>query len=107
MPISTVALLLLLFTSVHAQITDCKEYVQNLINEILDFKITSLPLPSILYSGIGITTNNPGQLAECLESKYSYYLVFLKDTTTNITTESFSGLCMPTQCKASDIEIAL
>lgn len=56
-----------------------------------------------MYSGI--TANNAGQLTECQLSNYSYYLAFLKNTTTM--TESYYGLCMPKQCTADDIEIAL
>jgi hypothetical protein len=43
-----------------SQKTECVQYVENLINDILDLKITSIPLPSIMYSGI--TPNNPGQI---------------------------------------------
>lgn len=85
------------------QKTECDRYVEKLINDILDFKIAEIPLPSIMYSGK--TANNPGQMEECQASNYSYYLVFLKNITSR--TESFTGLCMPNQCTASDIELAL
>lgn len=97
------ALVFLLLLTVQGQITECSAYVEKLINDILDFKITALPIPSLMYSGT--TTNDPGQLDQCLASNYSYYLVFIKNTTSML--EWYTGLCIPSECLASDIEIAL
>jgi hypothetical protein len=57
-----------------------------------------------MYSGI--TTNNPGQFYECQHTPtFSYYLVMIKNTTTNI--NSFTGICVPSQCSKEDMKIAL
>ena len=70
----------------------------------MKLNISSIPLPSIMYSGI--TTNNPGQFYECQQqSNFSYYLVTIKNTTTNI--NSFTGICVPEQCSKEDMKIAL
>ena len=95
--------LLLLVVLGSAQETECEKFVKKLINDIIDMKFTSLPLPSIMYSGI--TTNNPGQMLECGQANYSYYLVYIKNETTM--TDTFTGLCMPEECSAEDIEMAL
>lgn len=57
---ATLILALLLTTVAVAQQTKCEQFVEKLINDIIDMKLSSLPLPSIMYSGI--TTNNPGQM---------------------------------------------
>lgn len=49
-----------------SQQTNCEKYVDQLISNIIKFNFTSIPVPSILYSGI--TTNNPGQMEECQQS---------------------------------------
>lgn len=60
-----------------------------------------------MYSGI--TANNPGQKYECehtaLGSKYNYFLVNWKNTTS--TTDTFTGLCVPEVCDKEEIEKAL
>jgi hypothetical protein len=65
---------------------------------------SSVLLPSLMYSGI--TTNNPGQFYECQQqTNFSYYLVTIKNTTTNI--NSFTGICVPSLCTKDDMKIAL
>lgn len=97
-----VVLLLAILTFTSAQTTECEKYVEKLIQDILDFNLTGLPLPSVMYSGI--TTNNPGQMEECQEEPhYSYYLVNIKNYDTSSYT--FTGICVPEQCTAEDIEI--
>lgn len=100
--ILTLIMLTLLPQPTSPQITECTSYVKQLINDILDFKITSIPIPSLMYSGI--TTNNPGQMHECLSSNYSYYLIFVKNNT--LMMDYFTGICVPKQCSADDVVIA-
>lgn len=94
---------LLILGTAWAQKTDCEKFVEKLISDIIDMDFKELPLPSVMYSGI--TTNNPGQMEECRNANYSYYLVYLKNETTG--TNTFTGLCVPDQCSAEDIEKAL
>jgi hypothetical protein len=62
-----------------------------------------IPLPSLMYSGF--TTNNPGQKLECLTAQYSYFFVYIKHPTIQMNT--YTGICVPPQCKMQDVEIAL
>lgn len=99
---SLVLLLSILIMSLGQQ-TDCEKYVEKLIQDIIDFNIADLPLASIMYSGI--TTNNPGQMEECMNSvNNSYYLVEIKNSSQPST---YTGLCVPAECTVEDIEIAL
>ena len=96
-------MILLIMGAAWAQKTDCEKFVEKLISDIIDLNFKDLPLPSVMYSGI--TTNNPGQMEECRSANYSYYLVYLKNEDTD--TNTFTGLCVPNQCSAEDIEMAL
>ena len=62
----------------------------------MKLNFSSLPLPSIMYSGI--TNNNPGQMLECQEKNYSYFLVTYNNATTLL--DTFTGLCLPPECTA-------
>jgi len=73
--------------------------VEAIINSLETGDLSSLPVPSIMFSGI--TNNNPGQKFECEHKSgphpYNYFLVDWKNNTNNINT--FTGLCVPEQCK--------
>lgn len=105
----TIALLLLLTLSSAAPTANesCMSFVNTLVKSIMNQNFATLPIATIMYSGI--TTNNPGQMYECEYKSgadpYQYMLVSFKNSTTNV--ETFTGICVPSSCKKEEIEAAL
>ena len=85
------------------QETPCQHLILQPFKDIMKLNFSSLPLPTIMYSGI--TNNNPGQMSECQDSNYSYFLVYYQNSTTIL--DTFTGLCLPPECTVEDIERAL
>ena len=105
MNIFTICLyLVFLFASGLAQPLICQNYLKVLTKNPLKANFSSLPIATIMYSGL--TTNNPGQKYECehktpLSDPFHYFLIGLKNTTINVNT--FTGLCVPKNCTKADI----
>ena len=104
----TILLLCLLAVAVNSSSSSCLDYINALKGSIFNQDYTSLPLPTIMYSGI--TTNNPGQMYECqhktmIGDPYHYFLVGFKNSTTNV--ETFTGICVPKKCQKEDVEVAM
>lgn len=88
---STIILLGILLSISSAQKTICEQIILEPVKDIMKLNFSSLPLPSIMYSGI--TNNNPGQMMECQDKNYSYFLVYYNNATTLL--DTYTGLCLP------------
>jgi len=74
----------------------CEEYIADLIhNRFLTLKNTT-----ILYSGLAI--NNPGQMEECQQAQFNYFLIYLPNKPPQLT--AFTGLCIPSDCDQQDVQ---
>lgn len=81
----------------------CQKFVDQLVNSIVTVNFSSIPPPSVMYSGI--TTNNPGQKLECEEAGFHYFLVSIHNSTVN--SDVFTGICVSPECSREDIEVDL
>ena len=59
----TLFLIALFIVATNSAYTTCLQYIDAITNIVVNQNYASLPLPTIMYSGI--TTNNPGQKYEC------------------------------------------
>lgn len=52
----------------------CDKFIDELLDELMSQNLTKPSIPTIIYSGV--TPNNPGQMKECKDVNYSYYLIY-------------------------------